>query len=69
MSASIEPGLRTPYYIVKHYLRADDKHPSAYRATDNYAIAIESMNYLLAQGNVAWVEHIKDIKGYERLGD
>ena len=61
MSASIEPGpSRIRYYIVKHYLRADDKHPTQYRATDDYRTAIESMNYLLAKGECAWVEHIRE---------
>ena len=61
MSASIEPGpSRLRYYIVKHYLRADDKHPTQYRVTQDYGIAMESMNYLLAQGECAWVEHIRE---------
>ena len=60
MSVSIEPGPRLRYYIVKYYMRADDKMPTTYRVTDDYAIATESMNFLLAQGKVSWVEHIKE---------
>ena len=64
MSASIEPGKRRGpklrYYIVKYYMRADDKMPSTYRVTDDYAIATESMNFLLAQGECAWVEHVRE---------
>ena len=60
MSVSIEPGPRLRYYIVKHYMRADDKMPTPYRVTRDYDIATESMNFLLAQGKVSWVEHIKE---------
>tara|TARA_R100001443_G_scaffold70136_1_gene78567 strand:+ start:685 stop:870 length:186 start_codon:yes stop_codon:yes gene_type:complete len=60
MSVSVEPGPRLRYYIVKHYMRADDIRPTTYRVTDDYDIATESMNFLLAQGECAWVEHYKE---------
>ena len=34
--------------------------PTPYRVTRDYDIAMESMNFLLAQGKVSWVEHIKE---------